>query len=206
MALEVDFVTLGDASERLDMPSATLRHWTDQLEEFNTHFVLRNNRNERIYYDEDLKIFKFLKDLKKEYGRRTTTEDLCYMLIDKAEEGVFELRKREDAPLPSNPSNRTADLLGQEDIKRLMESERVKQFMSIVADNVRDGLKKEFQEQFDGTNQKILESYKLIEQKQKERDEEWMKRMDDRFNQTNEYIAELRAKRQKPWWKRVFSE
>lgn len=136
MTLTVDFITLGDASERLStedkrVPSATLRHWTEQLEEYNTHYVLRNNRNERIYYESDLEIFAYLRDLKEEYGRRTTTLDLANMLRDKAEAGEFKLRSREDAPIPVQ-SNRTADLLGQEDIKRLMDSDRVKQFIGII--------------------------------------------------------------------------
>lgn len=59
MALEVDFITLGDASSRLDVPAPTLRHWTDQMEEFNVHYVLRNNRNERIYEESDVKVLRF---------------------------------------------------------------------------------------------------------------------------------------------------
>ena len=150
MPVEVDFITLGDASVKIDVPSPTLRHWTDQLEEFEVHFVLRNNRNERIYYDTDLEVFKYLRDLKKEYGRRTTTKDLAYMIAEKGKEGEFELRSREDAPTPQ-PSNRTSDLLNQEDIQRLMASERVKQFISIVIDettkNIKQDLVKEVREE-----------------------------------------------------------
>lgn len=205
MAVTVDFVTLGDASTKLDVPSATLRHWTDQLEEFNCHFVNRNNRNERIYYEEDLKIFKYLKDLKNEYGRKTTTEDLCYMLIDKAGEGMFELRKREDTPLPSTPSNRTADLLGQEDIQRLMNSERVKQFMDIVSKNIKDDLSKEFEGKFDMVNQELIKAYKKLDENLTERDKRWEERMEAREKQTNELIQSWREQNQKPWYKKIFS-
>lgn len=141
--MEVEFVTLGDASDRLATPSATLRNWTDQLEEYEVHYTKRNNRNERIYYDNDLEIFKFLKDMKAEYGRRTTTKDLAYMIAEKGKEGRFELRGVEDAPIPSNPSNKTADLLSQEDIQRLMQSERVKQFIGIVIKETQDSLREE---------------------------------------------------------------
>jgi|SRR5579875_3491742 len=216
MPVEVEFITLGDASSRLNVPPATLRHWTDQLEEYNTHFVLRNNRNERIYYESDLKIFKYLRDLKSEYGRRTTTEDLCYMLIDKAEEGLFELRKREDAPMPSQPSNRTADLLGQEDIQRLMNSERVRQFMDIISKNIKDDLTKKFEDKFAKMNEQLIdahkklqealnEGHKRIEGELNERDKRWEERMEEREKQTNELIAEWRKQNQKPWWKKIFS-
>lgn len=132
MSFEIDFITLGDASVKLGKPSPTVRHWGEQLEELEVHYLKRNNRNERIYYDEDIKIFEYLRDLKDEYGRRTTTRDLAYMLQDRADKGEFKLRKKEDAPQPANPSNKTADLLNQEDIQRLMQSERVKQFMGII--------------------------------------------------------------------------
>lgn len=145
--MKVDFVTLGGASERLSVPPPTLRNWTDQLEEYNVHFTKRNNRNERIYYKEDLDIFKYIRDMRNEYGRKTTTRDLARML---SEDSRFELRSKEDAPSPvEEPSNRM-ELLSQEDIKELMDSERVKQFMKIIVDqttkNIKEDLVKEVTE------------------------------------------------------------
>jgi DNA-binding transcriptional MerR regulator len=208
MALEVDFITLGDASERLNVPSATLRHWTDQLEDFEVHYVMRNNRNERIYYDTDLEIFSFLRDLKAEYGRRTTTKDLASMISDKGREGEFLLRNREDAPTPQS-TNRTADLLGQEDIKRLMDSDRVKQFMSIVVNettkNIKEDLKKDLDDEFMKVNRQIVESHERLEKTVKEREERLEQRMAERAKQTDEYIALLREKDKRPWWKKIFS-
>lgn len=194
MALEVDFITLGDASERLDVPSPTLRNWTDQLEEFDIHFVMRNNRNERIYYDTDLEIFGFLRDLKQEHGRRTTTKDLGYMM---REMDRFELRSREDAPQPSNPSNKTADLLNQEDIQRLMQSERVKQFINIIISETQNSLKGELREELTLTIREEIQkelTEQMTEQQQKleataERIEESLKKRDD---QMTKFISEMR--------------
>lgn len=146
MPLEVDYITLGDASERIEVPAPTLRHWTDQMEEYNVHFVLRNNRNERIYEEDDLKIFEYLRDLKNEYGRRTTTKDLGYMIAEKGERGELKLRTREDAPPPS-PSNRTTDLLNQEDIKRVLESDRARQVIGYLVDEATKNLKNDLIEQ-----------------------------------------------------------
>ena len=175
MALTVEYVTLGDASNNLNVPSATLRHWTDQLEEYNVHYVKRNNRNERIYYETDLEVFKYLRDLKEEYGRKTTTKDLAYMIADKGEAGQFVLRTKEEAPLPK-PSNRTADLLSQEDIKQLMQSERVRQFMSLVIEEttktMKEDITKEVVAEIQANNKKMEELVERIEQTVKDRDEQ----------------------------------
>lgn len=211
MALEVDFITLGDASDRIGVPSPTLRHWTDQMEDFEVHFVKRNNRNERIYYDTDLDIFEFLRDLKAEHGRRTTTKDLAYMIREMDDR--FELRTRDDAPQPSQPSNKTADLLNQEDIQRLMQSERVKQFIGIVIDEATKNLKNELkQEVRQEVNKEMLEfgrqmvdNHNKLEQQLKERDERIDKQLEARMKQTDEYIQEFRAKQKLPWWKKMFS-
>lgn len=210
MALEVDFITLGDASDRIGVPSPTLRHWTDQMEDFEVHFVKRNNRNERIYYDTDLEIFEFLRDLKAEHGRRTTTKDLAYMIREMSDR--FELRTREDAPQPSQPSNKTADLLNQEDIQRLMQSERVKQFIGIVIDEATKNLKNELkQEVRQEVNKEMLEfgrqmveNHNKLEQQLKERDERIDKQLEARMKQTDDYIQEFRARQKLPWWKKIF--
>ncbi len=195
MGLEVDFITLGDASDRIGVPSATLRHWTDQLEEFEVHFVLRNNRNERIYFDTDIVVFTYLRDLKQEYGRRTTTRDLAYMIADKGKEGEFELRSKEEAPTPQHPSNRTADLLNQEDIQRLMQSERVKQFIGVViAENtkalrediieeIRESVRDEIRQEIEESNKKMEDIATRIETSLQKRDE-----------QMTNWIAEQRRK------------
>lgn len=145
--MQVDFVTLGGASERINVPSPTLRNWTDQLEEYGVHYTKRNNRNERIYFKEDIEIFGYVRDLKQEYGRKTTTRDLARMI---AGDSRFKIRSKEDAPSPvEEPSNRL-ELLNQEDIKELMNSERVLQFMNIIVDqttkNIKDELVKELTE------------------------------------------------------------
>lgn len=138
--MKVDFVTLGGASEILDVPSPTLRNWTDQLEEYGVHYTKRNNRNERMYFKEDISVFEYVRDMKKEYGRKTTTQDITRML---AEDSRFKLRNKEDAPSPvEEPSNRL-ELLNQEDIKELMGSERVLQFVNIIVEQTTKNLKDE---------------------------------------------------------------
>lgn len=221
MPLKVEFITLGDASEYLETPSPTLRHWTDQLEELNCHYVKRNNRNERIYYESDLKVFAFLRDLKAEYGRRTTTKDLAYMLSEKAEQGEFELRTREDAPAPKTPSNKTSELLGQEDIKRLMESDRVKQFMRIIIDEnnrvLRENLKEEIREEIrlemQTVNQTTKDTYKELQQELEKKDkqmEERLKKRDEALEERDklmmEYIKERQEEKSKGFFSKLFGK
>ncbi|MFI8671981.1 MerR family transcriptional regulator [Bacillus paranthracis] len=218
MALEVDFITLGDASSRLDVPAPTLRHWTDQMEEFNVHYVLRNNRNERIYEESDVKVFEILRDLKSEYGRRTTTRDLGYMIAEKGKAGDLQLRTREDAPQPEQPSNRTADLLNQEDIQRLMQSERVKQFINIIISETQNNLKGELREELTLTIRKEIQKEieeKMTEQQKAldataERIEESLKKRDD---QMTTFISEMREQnkrieqeKKKGFFERLFSK
>lgn len=150
MALTVDFITLGDVASRLDVPSPTLRHWTDQMEEFNVHYVLRNNRNERIYEESDIEIFAELRDLKNKYGRKTTSRDLGAMLVEKGKLGELKLRSREDAPLPDIISQRTYDLMNHEEIKRIFEDPKAKQVIEYIVNeatkDIRDNLMNEVRE------------------------------------------------------------
>ena len=195
MSLEVEFITLGDASERINVPAPTLRHWTDQLEEYDAHYTMRNNRNERIYFASDLKIFEFLRDLKDEYGRRTTTRDLANMIIEKGSQGEFELRTKDDAPMPtSNPSNKTSELLNQEDIQRLMQSDRVKQFIGVIIAETQKNMREQLVEEIKSSMKEELEEYD-------KKSEERLQRMDEnikkRAEQTDQWLTQMREEREK---------
>lgn len=217
MSLEVEFITLGDASERINVPAPTLRHWTDQLEEYDAHYTMRNNRNERIYFASDLKIFEFLRDLKDEYGRRTTTRDLANMIIEKGSQGEFELRTKDDAPMPtSNPSNKTSELLNQEDIQRLMQSDRVKQFIGVIIAETQKNMREQLVEEIKSSMKEELEEYD-------KKSEERLQRMDEnikkRAEQTDQWLTQMREEREKErekereeerereknksWWQRI---
>lgn len=140
--MEVDFVTLGDASERLNVPAPTLRNWTDQVEEYQVHFVKRNNRNERVYYDNDIEIFAYIRDLKQEHGRKTTMKDITNMMINPEITERFNLRSEEDAPVP-NPSNKTGELITKDDVERIMDNERVRAVVKFLVAETTKQLKDE---------------------------------------------------------------
>lgn len=241
MPLEVDYITLGDASERLStpdnrVPAPTLRHWTDQMEEFNVHYVQRNNRNERIYEESDIKVFEYLRDLKEEYGRRTTTKDIGFMISEKGRAGELKLRTKEDSPRTQQPTNRQADLLNQEDIKQLMQSERVRQFIGVIVSETQKNMRDELIEEVRQTVREELLQEKTqaqivleeLEEKRAKREEEREKRqierdarieenLKKRDDQMNEWLAKMReeqkakeevtsANENKSFWQRLFGQ
>ena len=220
--MEVEFVTLGDASERLGVPSPTLRNWTDQLEEMGVHYVKRNNRNERVYYDNDIEIFEWLRDLKKEHGRKTTMKDLTNVM--KGMEDRFVFRSEEEAPTPTTtPSNKTGDLITPDDMQRLMENQRVRSVINLfikesgeqlrvqmVAElkqqleeerdilklTLREEIKKELSE---GQEQllKELKSHNEEETKKKEEERERVAKRDEQLMKSLREMQEKQAEKDK---------
>jgi len=198
---EVEFITMGAASKQLNVPAPTLRLWTDQLEEYDVHYVMRNDKNERLYYDADLEIFKYLRDLKNEHGRKTTTKDLAFMIHKQAkDEGRFDIRTREEVP-NIEPTNTHLDLLSQKDVKALLESDRVRQLMGYIKEGIAEELKEEITKELQETNNAILESHKKMEQELMEQnkalqdqiakfDEKWEKHLDERDQKLTQSLRE----------------
>lgn len=210
MALTVDFITLGDVSSRLDVPSPTLRHWTDQMEEFNVHYVLRNNRNERIYEESDIEVFAELRDLKNKYGRKTTSRDLGAMLVEKGKRGELKLRSREDAPLPDIVSQRTYDLMNHEEIKRIFDDPKAKQVLEYMVseatkdiranlmDEVREAVKAEMEE-----GQAVVKDHlERMEEALRKKEEANTKLMEEMKKQMEEQAE--RANQPKGFFARMF--
>ncbi|UOE58124.1 MerR family transcriptional regulator [Cytobacillus oceanisediminis] len=183
MAVEVEFITMGTASEQLGVPAPTLRLWTDQLEEYEVHYVMRNDKNERLYYDTDLEIFAYLRDLKKEHGRKTTTKDLAYMIFNQAkDDNKFTLRTKQEVP-HIEPTNAHLDLLNQKDIQNLLGSDRVRQLMGYIKEGIADDIRKEISEEMMQMNQRLLESHERIEKELRERNELLEKKLQERDEQ-----------------------
>lgn len=203
MAVTVEFVTLGDASKKLGIPAPTLRLWTDELENNEVHFVKRNHRDERIYYENDLEIFAYMRDLKKEYRRKLQTKDIALMIYQEAvEENRFELRRAEDAPKPE-PSHQHLELLNNKDIEQLMDSERVKQFMSIIVEettkNIRNDLLAKMEENENKILKQLMESYEKLEKELKERDRLWEERAVKRDEMLMQSLRQTMENKKK-WW------
>lgn len=197
--MRIDFVTLGGVSERLNVPPPTLRNWTDQLEEFEVHYIKRNDRNERIYYEQDLEIFRYIRDMKHEHGRKTTTERLAKMLL---EDGRFELRSKENAPSPIKEPNNKTELLNQEDIKELMNSERVQQFMRVIVDQTTKNIKEDLIDELsENINREMGERIREIEQVLKNE----LKNIHEGQDEILSRIETYGKNNRKGFWGRLFS-
>ncbi|MED1125536.1 MerR family transcriptional regulator [Bacillus atrophaeus] len=189
--MEVEFITLGDLARRIDVPATTLRNWTDQLEDMDAHYVYRNDRGDRIYKDTDVEIFKYIKSLKDEHGRKTTMKNIAQILADKPDR--FKLRTREEAPVQEPKDPEVLDLLSQEDIKKLMESERVKQFIGVIVSNTTKNLeekltkeiRKEVAAEIEAGNKRIEEMLKKFEEN-----------TEKRVQNTENWIQEMRKQRE----------
>lgn len=214
--MEVDFVTLGDASERLNVPAPTLRNWTDQVEEFQVHYVKRNNRNERVYYDNDIEIFAYIRDLKQEHGRKTTMKDITNMMVNPDIIERFNLRSEEDAPVP-NPSNKTGELITKDDVERIMDNERVKAVVGFLIAETTKQLKDEVLDELREEWDKERETLRLAMQKelgdqleafveeQKKRDEAEQKKVSMREEKSLKILNELLEQPKKESSKGIFA-
>lgn len=176
--VKVEFVTLGSAAELLDVPPSTLRGWTDQMASINAHHVNRNNRKERIYYPQDLKIFAYIKELREEHGQKTRLVDIVALI---REDARFELRSKEDAPKPyEEEKDQVMELLNQDDIKELMESSRVRQFVGVVIEETTKGLREEL----------VKDVREVVKEEMKEENEEQLKRMEELQKKMDQTLKE----------------
>ncbi|WP_176554308.1 MerR family transcriptional regulator [Bacillus sp. Marseille-P3800] len=215
MGFEVKNLTLGDMASELNVNASTLRQWSDRFEELEVHHVLRNQRDERIYDESDFKVFEFIRDLRNEYGRRTRTEDIAAMLEEKSKDGLIKLRTKEFAPRPKATPMSTS-LMADEDIQRLMASDKVKQFMSVISKNIEEELRKDLRDELgkvtdgiQGNHQKLEEIIERREQEFKkeleERDKRYEEGMKRRAEQTDEVLKEIRDRQNRPWYKKLFN-
>ncbi|QRV11456.1 MerR family transcriptional regulator (plasmid) [Bacillus velezensis] len=189
--MEVEFITLGDLARRIDVPSTTLRNWTDQLEDMDAHYVYRNDRGDRIYKDTDVEIFKYIKGLKDEHGRKTTMRNIAQILADDPDR--FKLRTREEVPVQEPKDPEVLDLLNQEDIKRLMESERVKQFIGVIISNTTENLRKELTQEI---RKEVAEELKISHQKTEEILKRFEENTEKRVKSTENWIQEMRKQKE----------
>ncbi|QHW35728.1 MerR family transcriptional regulator (plasmid) [Paenibacillus rhizovicinus] len=211
---EVPFVTLGDASEILGTPQPTLRGWADMLENHGVHFVKRNERKERLFYDTDIEIFKFIKDQKEVHGRKTTGEDLARMIYDMANEtGAFELRKPDgEFPLPI-----PAPQLTYVDMDRLMQQDAFREwFVALNQEMNKETLEKidSLEKQVVLAKQEQIQKIETLEQQlahskneQAVKIDKIIEHQEKRDRETMAHLKQSLALRQYmalPAWKRMF--
>ena len=78
-------ISHGEASKLLDVHPNTLRSWVDSIEEIGVHYLNRNTRGERIYNEQDVQIYKLVKDLRDKFKRSITVEEIAAKIQDQFE-------------------------------------------------------------------------------------------------------------------------
>lgn len=186
MPVEVDFVTMKIAKDHIKRPEATVRLWVDQLEKYEVHYFMRNDANERIFYENDLEILVYVDKLKREHGRSVRMENLAHILYEEGQKGNLKLRRAEDAPRPE-PTNQHLKILNHQDIEHLMGSDRVKQFLEYVMAGTLQQLKEDM----------VEEMRELVREEMEEQQREILKQQEQILKQQQEDNRRIREQMEK---------
>jgi hypothetical protein len=185
----MDYISFGDASELLQVPQPTLRGWCDKFEEIGVHYIVRNRRGERIFYQLDLDIYRYVNELKDEHGRSAN-----YLFLESRVKEKFECRT-------NNPNTDVGftevNEVGDNQIQKLINNELFKATIQTVVRetattleaNITQNLRGEIREEF-------TEQNKAIEERQ-----------NARMKQTDEWLGmmrEIRGYQTLPFWKKLW--
>jgi DNA-binding transcriptional MerR regulator len=188
--MEVQYISIGDAAKRIDVPQPTLRFWVNTLEEYGIHFVKRTDSGKRIFEDTDIDIFKYMRDIRKEIGKRADGKDTAYYIRDTAKKMGLILRSYEDAPQPHPHTRKSRELLSQEDLKELLSSDRVKEFLSAAIDQ-------RVNEQLEQNKNDILEQVHKENTEVEQKLDDIKKQLESRDQKLTQFMRELLDQRKK---------
>jgi DNA-binding transcriptional MerR regulator len=183
---QVEFVTFGEAAKMLDVNANTLRGWCDKFEEMNTHFLDRNHRKERIFYENDLEIFRYVKEQKDLHGMKITTQDIVHTVAQRSkEDDMFELRTKGE--LPSPPT--FAPAISEPDIKKLIDDERFQGVLKVIVKQVSEEASNKVEQQ---VSEKVAAKLEEIE-----------KRRAESLNEVLSELREIKKYQALPWYKKI---
>jgi hypothetical protein len=176
--MQLEYFSFGDGAMVLDIPQPTLRNWCDKLEEMGVHYIVRNERNERVLYDIDIAIFKFMKVEKEKNGRNATLQFLGLKLIES-------MMERRQSPTSLNTSLQAFDRQGYE-LQRVLESDAFKATVGAIARETAATLEETLTPRI---REEVTQSFKAEFSSYEERVNS---RLDERAKQTDEFIGVLR--------------
>ncbi|CDQ41865.1 hypothetical protein [Virgibacillus salexigens] len=193
MAMDVEFVTLGDAAKRIEVPAPTLRGWSDKLEELHVHYLERNHRDERIFYESDLKIFEFMRDAKSRYGRKTTTTDLAYVILENED-----LECRQKGQVPEVPKHKME--LSEIDMQHMLENPEFQSFMQQIIHKATDDISKELSAEIsENVSREMAATIDDIEERRIKKLDQFMEEQRETRKLMHEYMN-------LPAYKKIFSK
>lgn len=199
--MEVEFLSFGDAASRLGVPGPTLRGWADKLEELGIHYLERNNRGERIFYDIDMEIFAFIRDQKDAYGRKATTHDLAYVV-----ESKFNCRKREDVKRSEKLLAKIESDLKLKSLEQLMQHEAFKKMIAEMVQAVNEATISQISTEFENRMEnKLNELNSSFQKKLEDLEKRRVEKLDQVLHELRQTLKEYNEQEQKkPWYKRIF--
>ncbi|MED0677624.1 MerR family transcriptional regulator [Aneurinibacillus thermoaerophilus] len=177
MQVEYPFLPVGQVSELLDVPVPTLRDWCNRLEELGIHYLKRNDRQERIFEETDIEIMRFIRNLKKKYGRYTSMEDIGRLIQENEE---LECRHEIIAPPPREEGTSVSkEVYSSEVLRQVYQDAIVAASAEIVKQT--ENLLHQYTEQM---TEKIADKLKEQEEAMQKELEAHKKFMDQKFEES----------------------
>jgi hypothetical protein len=121
--------TLGKASEYLieqgyDIPTSTLRGWFNELHRLKIHSLERSDRKDRVLYDTEIQIAKYIHDAKKQYGSQISMKTVGTEIANKFNVFHNELDNEETFQLQVFDEEKIKEFFKEEVTTQLQEMQK----------------------------------------------------------------------------------
>lgn len=122
--------TLGKASEYLieqgfDIPTSTLRGWFNELHRLKIHSLERSDRKDRVLYDTEIQIAKYIYEAKKQYGSQISMKTVGVEIANKFNVFHNELDNEESFQLQVFDEEKIKEFFKEEVTTQLQEMQKV---------------------------------------------------------------------------------
>lgn len=123
--------TIGQAATKLkeqgiEIPIPTIRNWVNEMHQLQFHTLKRSNvRGERIFFDLDIEIIRFIYEAKKKFGNSLTMIAICTMIQE---------QERFKAHLEYNPTD--SDLTSGETGAPVLTEHRLREYLKAELDEL----------------------------------------------------------------------
>ncbi|MBD7939638.1 MerR family transcriptional regulator [Cytobacillus sp. Sa5YUA1] len=165
-----------DVAMDIDITTSTLRRWSIELEKAGYHFQ-RNEKEQRIYYERDFKVFR---EIKKFLGNQVPFVDAIKSVVS------MDLSKKNAS---KTPSVKTDELR----LSRCELEEIVNRAVKTAVEEEREKMFQMFEKKLNNTLERRDNFF--IEEMRREQEERKV---------LIEEVAAVKEKEKKPFWKRLF--
>ncbi len=209
--LKEDFLTVKDVADMLDTEAYVLRFYEKEL----NLDIKRNAKGHRIYTMEDVELFKQVQEMREQGLQLKAIENIVHDSTEEVKETYEQLTSVQLTPI-NRSKNRESNNLQLADAT----SEQVKQFSMMMKDMFKEALveykeitqnevHKEIEKKVEDA---VDERIEALEAKQKVKDEEYYKKLDETMREVQKIrkeMAEAFPEQQKvksSFWNRLFKD